>query len=86
MRSTRCSVGQNKSMMASWEGGVALSLKSLQALGSLPPTRRPVMHYEQLGQMNHFTTARLSAERLREDHLADLVALHRDVVIYRIRR
>ncbi|TPQ27453.1 N-acetyltransferase [Bradyrhizobium guangdongense] len=28
--------------------------------------------------MKHFTTSRLTAERLREDHLADLVALHLD--------
>lgn len=33
--------------------------------------------------MNHFTTARLSAERLHEDHLADLVALHRDAEVSR---
>jgi hypothetical protein len=26
--------------------------------------------------MEHFSTARLTADRLREDHLADLVALH----------
>ncbi|MGL9621182.1 GNAT family N-acetyltransferase [Bradyrhizobium sp. U531] len=28
--------------------------------------------------MDHFSTNRLTAERLREDHLADLVALHLD--------
>ncbi|MCG2644379.1 acetyltransferase [Bradyrhizobium sp. CCBAU 11434] len=28
--------------------------------------------------MDHFSTARLTAQRLREDHLADLVALHLD--------
>ena len=28
--------------------------------------------------MDHFSTRRLTAERLREDHLADLVALHLD--------
>lgn len=28
--------------------------------------------------MDHFSTARLTAERLRADHLADLVALHLD--------
>ncbi|MBH5369675.1 GNAT family N-acetyltransferase [Bradyrhizobium glycinis] len=33
--------------------------------------------------MDHFTTDRLSAERLREDHLADLVALHRDAEVSR---
>ena len=33
--------------------------------------------------MNYFTTARLSAERLRHDHLADLVALHRDAEVSR---
>ena len=33
--------------------------------------------------MNHFTTARLSAERLHEDHLADLVALHLDAEVSR---
>ena len=27
--------------------------------------------------MNHFSTDKLTAERLREDHLADLVALRR---------
>ncbi|MGY3038392.1 RimJ/RimL family protein N-acetyltransferase [Bradyrhizobium sp. USDA 4354] len=33
--------------------------------------------------MNHFSTDRLTAERLREDHLADLVALHRDAEVSR---
>lgn len=33
--------------------------------------------------MDHFSTARLTAERLREDHLADLVALHLDVEVSR---
>ncbi|WP_025038049.1 GNAT family N-acetyltransferase [Bradyrhizobium sp. DOA9] len=33
--------------------------------------------------MDHFTTDRLTAERLREDHLADLVALHRDAEVSR---
>lgn len=33
--------------------------------------------------MNHFTTNRLAAERLREDHLADLVALHLDAEVSR---
>lgn len=33
--------------------------------------------------MNHFTTNRLTAERLREDHLADLVALHLDAEVSR---
>jgi RimJ/RimL family protein N-acetyltransferase len=33
--------------------------------------------------MQHFSTARLSAERLREDHLADLVALHLDAEVSR---
>lgn len=33
--------------------------------------------------MNHFSTHRLTAERLREDHLADLVALHRDADVSR---
>ncbi len=30
------------------------------------------------GPVDHFSTNRLTAERLREDHLADLVALHLD--------
>lgn len=33
--------------------------------------------------MEQFSTARLSAERLREDHLADLVALHLDAEVSR---
>jgi RimJ/RimL family protein N-acetyltransferase len=33
--------------------------------------------------MEHFSTARLSAERLREDHLADLIALHLDAEVSR---
>src|SRR4051812_37769987 len=33
--------------------------------------------------MEHFRTARLSAERLRENHLADLVALHLDAEVSR---
>lgn len=33
--------------------------------------------------MDHFSTDRLTAERLREDHLADLVALHRDAEVSR---
>jgi RimJ/RimL family protein N-acetyltransferase len=33
--------------------------------------------------MEHFSTARLTAERLREDHLADLVALHLDAEVSR---
>jgi RimJ/RimL family protein N-acetyltransferase len=33
--------------------------------------------------MEHFSTVRLSAERLREDHLADLVALHLDADVSR---
>ncbi|RXH28250.1 MULTISPECIES: GNAT family N-acetyltransferase [Bradyrhizobium] len=33
--------------------------------------------------MDHFTTIRLTAERLREDHLADLVALHLDPEVSR---
>ena len=33
--------------------------------------------------MNHFTTDRLAAERLHEDHLADLVALHLDAEVSR---
>src|SRR4051812_25658247 len=33
--------------------------------------------------MEHFRTARLSAERLRENHLADLVALHLDADVSR---
>jgi len=33
--------------------------------------------------MNHFSTARLTAEKLREDHLADLVALHLDAEVSR---
>ncbi|MGY3075262.1 RimJ/RimL family protein N-acetyltransferase [Bradyrhizobium sp. LM6.10] len=33
--------------------------------------------------MEHFSTGRLTAERLREDHLADLVALHRDAEVSR---
>lgn len=33
--------------------------------------------------MNHFTTDRLTAGRLREDHLADLVELHRDAEVSR---
>lgn len=33
--------------------------------------------------MDHFSTARLTAERLREDHLADLVELHLDVEVSR---
>lgn len=41
------------------------------------------MCHEQPGKMNHFTTDRLTAERLREDHLADLVALHRDADVSR---
>jgi RimJ/RimL family protein N-acetyltransferase len=36
-----------------------------------PPKRRPV-------SMNNFSTDRLTAERLNESHLADLVALHLD--------
>jgi hypothetical protein len=31
-----------------------------------------------LGSMEHFSTSRLTAERLHEGHLADLVALHLD--------
>lgn len=33
--------------------------------------------------MNYITTDRLTAERLREDHLADLVALHRNAEVSR---
>lgn len=33
--------------------------------------------------IDHFTTGRLTAERLREEHLADLVALHRDAEVSR---
>jgi RimJ/RimL family protein N-acetyltransferase len=33
--------------------------------------------------MDHFTTNRLSAEKLREDHLADLVELHLDPEVAR---
>ena len=33
--------------------------------------------------VDHFTTDRLNAERLCEDHLADLVALHRDAEVSR---
>jgi RimJ/RimL family protein N-acetyltransferase len=33
--------------------------------------------------MEHFSTERLTAERLREDHLADLVALHLDPEVSR---
>lgn len=33
--------------------------------------------------MDHFSTDRLTAERLREDHLADLVALHLDAEVSR---
>jgi RimJ/RimL family protein N-acetyltransferase len=33
--------------------------------------------------MNHFTTSRLTAERLHDDHLADLVALHLDAEVSR---
>jgi len=33
--------------------------------------------------MDHFTTARLSAEKLREDHLADLIELHLDPEVSR---
>jgi RimJ/RimL family protein N-acetyltransferase len=33
--------------------------------------------------MDHFSTERLTAERLREDHLADLVALHLDPEVSR---
>lgn len=33
--------------------------------------------------INHFATSRLTAEQLREDHLADLVALHRDAEVSR---
>ncbi|UVO33181.1 GNAT family N-acetyltransferase [Bradyrhizobium arachidis] len=33
--------------------------------------------------MDHFTTSRLTAERLHEDHLADLVALHLDAEVSR---
>lgn len=33
--------------------------------------------------MDHFSTARLTAERLHEDHLADLVALHLDPEVSR---
>lgn len=33
--------------------------------------------------MDHFSTARLTAEKLREDHLADLVALHLDAEVSR---
>jgi len=33
--------------------------------------------------MDHFSTARLVAERLTESHLADLVALHRDAEVSR---
>jgi RimJ/RimL family protein N-acetyltransferase len=35
------------------------------------------------GSMEHFSTRRLTAERLREDHLADLVALHLDPEVSR---
>ncbi|MDF0522556.1 GNAT family N-acetyltransferase [Bradyrhizobium yuanmingense] len=33
--------------------------------------------------MDHFTTDRLTAERLHEDHLADFVALHHDAEVSR---
>ena len=33
--------------------------------------------------MNRFSTRRLTAEKLREDHLADLVALHLDAEVSR---
>lgn len=33
--------------------------------------------------LDHFSTDRLSAEKLREDHLADLVALHLDAEVSR---
>jgi RimJ/RimL family protein N-acetyltransferase len=33
--------------------------------------------------MEHFSTARLTAERLHEDHLSDLVALHLDAEVSR---
>ena len=33
--------------------------------------------------MHHFSTSRLTAEKLREDHLADLVALHLDPEVSR---
>lgn len=45
-------------------------------MNDTPPTRRSV-------PVDHFITDRLTAERLREDHLADLVALHRDAEVSR---
>ncbi|MFK4488975.1 RimJ/RimL family protein N-acetyltransferase [Bradyrhizobium sp. USDA 336] len=45
-------------------------------MNDTPPTRRSV-------PLDHFTTDRLTAERLREDHLGDLVALHRDAEVSR---
>ncbi|MDD1521036.1 N-acetyltransferase [Bradyrhizobium sp. WBAH42] len=45
-------------------------------MSDTPPNRRSV-------SVDHFSTDRLTAERLREDHLADLVALHRDAEVSR---
>lgn len=41
------------------------------------------MHHDPPGNLNRFTTDRLIAERLHEDHLSDLVALHRDAEVSR---